>query len=1334
MLRRLAASLLVFSLPLAGAGNPVELAGVRGGLVVHVGCGDGTTTAVMRVNERYIVHGLDTDPANVAKAREHIRSLGLYGPVSVDTFDGERLPYADDMVNLIQVSGVGCQVSAEEITRVLVPGGTAIFLDARPRHQSPSGTVRGRHGTSNTFDKPIPEGLDDWSHYLHGPGNNPVSKDTAVAPIGSLKWQCGPLWSRSHEFTSSLSILVSAGGRVFYVVDEGITSITTPEMPERWVLIARDAFNGKALWRMPLPEWRSRLGKNTALRSVPATAQRCLVADVERVFVSSRLGGPIMAVDAATGDVLETYDATDGTREFVKTGSAIVFYGEPAGKRPGMVACLGLKTGKRLWAAPQDGYKAESLGATEKYVAYHNGQTLVCRDFTTGKELWRTKEASRRHATYIIHDDLVLDCGSNLITARKAKTGDVLWQAKTGGKAMRGNDSFVMRGCVWHAAGDGIVGYDLATGKPAKTLDPRDVQSDGHHLRCYRAKATENYLITQYRGVEFIGVDGRGNSQTDWTRGACSFGVVPANGLLYVPPNPCFCYPGVKVRGLNAFGVGSGEWRVASGRGRGARLVRGGAYGGEFKSQISDLRGDRGTRGSDSSADRKSQIADLRGDRAERDLDPEADRRATDPDSETVRNPQSNWPTYRHDAMRHGSTGSEVPARVAVRWDVALGGKITPPVVAAGKVYVAVKDQHAVCALDAATGEALWRFTAGARVDSPPTIHAGLALFGCTDGHLYCVTADQGELVWRFRAAPAERMIMIRDQLESAWPVHGSVLVEDGVVYCTAGRSSMLDGGIWLYGLEPATGKVLYETNVDTLKKVREDIEGQPSIPSYVMEGTHADILVSEGDHIYMGPMTFDRELKRRDWRYAMDTNGTTVAMDISRAPYISMNSELQKEGYETFRSFHRYQEKAWPQMTREYKAKHGGLNLGDLETGLHIAPTAGFLDDSWFNRTYWMYSTCWPGWYHAHRAAKTGQFLVVGRERTYALQAYADRNRQSPLFFPATRGYLLTADANDNEPALDFKTRGATKGLGFTRAKPPEWYDWVPIRIRAMVEAGEILFVAGVPDAVPADDPMAAFEGRCGAMLQALWARDGRIVYQTNLHAPPVFDGLIAAAGCLFLSTESNRIVCLAGATEQWSSEERNALTRLQVEQRARRKTHEEEARNRKFGRGGARTGAPAKGGVKRGGRLPATGALPRDGWRVAYASTVEPSQPAFAPGKVLDGNPMTSWHSRWSKGRDPHPHELVIDLGKVQTCRAIHYLPRQDRAQNGRIKQYAVYVGADGKTWGEPVAKGACGNAVDEQRIRFEPVAARYIRLVVQSGYDENLTAIAELNVVGP
>ena len=101
--------------------------GVTGGLVVHVGCGDGKLTAALRANDSFLVHGLDVDAENVAAARRYIQSLGLYGTVSVEHYDGQRLPYADNLVNLIVVSDPS-SMAREELLRVLCPGGTAADL------------------------------------------------------------------------------------------------------------------------------------------------------------------------------------------------------------------------------------------------------------------------------------------------------------------------------------------------------------------------------------------------------------------------------------------------------------------------------------------------------------------------------------------------------------------------------------------------------------------------------------------------------------------------------------------------------------------------------------------------------------------------------------------------------------------------------------------------------------------------------------------------------------------------------------------------------------------------------------------------------------------------------------------------------------------------------------------------------------------------------------------------------------------------------------------------------------------------------------------------------
>jgi outer membrane protein assembly factor BamB len=156
-----------------------------------------------------------------------------------------------------------------------------------------------------------------------------------------------------------------------------------------------------------------------------------------------------------------------------------------------------------------------------------------------------------------------------------------------------------------------------------------------------------------------------------------------------------------------------------------------------------------------------------------------------------------------------------------------------------------------VNALDIQTGKVKWTYTAGGPVDSPPTLYAGLCLFGGSDGWVYCVRMKDGALVWRVRAAPQERRIIGFGSLESAWPVHGSVLVKDGVACFAAGRHSGIDGGIKIYGAEPCTGKIMWQKTVkDPDIKVPEN--RQSFKKGNELQSQLNDILISFGDFGYM--------------------------------------------------------------------------------------------------------------------------------------------------------------------------------------------------------------------------------------------------------------------------------------------------------------------------------------------------------------------------------------------------------------------------------------------------------------------------------------------------
>jgi hypothetical protein len=195
---------------------------------------------------------------------------------------------------------------------------------------------------------------------------------------------------------------------------------------------------------------------------------------------------------------------------------------------------------------------------------------------------------------------------------------------------------------------------------------------------------------------------------------------------------------------------------------------------------------------------------------------------------------------------------------------------------------------------------------------------------------------------------------------------------------------------------------------------------------------------------------------------------------------------------------------------------------------------TSGFLDDTDFNRVFWTYSKYWPGYYLGYLGPQSGQMLVFDATATYGAKRYdkyMPRWFRSPNVVPGS-GCVLYADDHRAEP--DFENPGTVQRSddrwSFTRSTPPRWSIRVPIRVRAMVLASQGLFVAGPVDSSPANDPLATFEGRSETKLIAVSASEGTVLGQTKLESEPVFDGMAAASGRLYISRADGSVACLAG------------------------------------------------------------------------------------------------------------------------------------------------------------------------------------------------------------
>ena len=1070
--------------PDARAEYILETSGVKGGLAVVLGCEDPELLMSLLANDSYLVQGLDTDAKRVAEARKAVLAKGLYGKATVAQWDGKTLPYVGDIVNLLVVANEDPKVSREEIVRVLAPMGVAVagrYSKFKIRNSKLAGDYL-------VYRKPVPSDTDEWSHFLHDSGGNAVANDKQVGPPKSLRWVAGPKWSRSHEYPTSVNAVVSAGGRIFTIFDDAPAGVFR-KLPQRCNLIARDAANGVLLWKVPMRKWQPEYGTGEGGRwSIHHTIPRRLIAEGDRVYVTlGFLDSPVSVLDAATGEILtEALEGTKGADEMILSGD-VLFVKITKERSIGAtvrfqkdelddtLAAVDVRTGKQLWRKEGVRVAPYALSAKAGRVLFHNMEELICLDARSGEEKWRAPSripwTFGGSSTLVVADGVVLFHGhgeaeannqkkaqpaaakgkkpkkpstSVFLTAFSMDDGKVLWRHKGGkGQAQASTlptDVFVARGIVW--CGGSKDGRDLRTGEVAKTLTLDKLISPGHHYRCFRSKATENFLIWPKRGAEFVDLEGDDHMRNDWLRSPCFAGATPANGLFYTPPSQCFCYPGVLVSGFLAMSADQPDNLNPAGK---ANLEKGPEYSQYVFPAPMNLR------------------------------------------------PSEDWYMYRRDTARSGYTPTPVPSDLSKKWRAELACQGSQPIVVDDRLWVAEKDAHRIRCLSTNDGRDVWSFTAGGRIDSAPVYHEGLLLFGCRDGSVYCLRADDGEMVWRFRAAPTDRRLVSFGQMESVWPVHGSVLVQDGVAYFAAGRSSFLDGGILVYGLDAKTGKVLYSHLLDgPHPDIKTDV-GKP----FAMEGALPDLLVSDGKDLYMGRIKFDRELNRIE------------------APWES--------------------------------------TLGELDMGAnHLVATGGFLDDTGFDRLYWMHGKRWPGFYFSQQSPKAGQLVVFDTAATYAVKYFYRRHQWSPLFIPEEDGYLLFADDIDNQPILEEKGqpkkavewlpeetktdshrrggRGTEKGTGYVRERPAKWREMIPVRIRAMVLAGKTLFFAGPRDEIPEDDPFGSIEGRKGAALWAVDATNGKKLAAHSMRSVPVFDGMIAASGRLYMTTADGGIECWGG------------------------------------------------------------------------------------------------------------------------------------------------------------------------------------------------------------
>ena len=901
--------------PAEEARSILEKSGIKGGFIVHLNCGDGTLTEAFKPNESYLVQGLDPDIEEVNKARKYIASRGNYGPVSVVQYAGTRLPYKSNLVNMIVAEDLG-KISKEEAMRVLAPNGVLM--------------TKGITGWKKTV-KPLSDALDEWNQYLYDAGNNPVSADTEIGPVREYQWIGSPRWGRHHDTTSSMSAMVSANGRIFYINDEG--SKASIQLPAENYLFARDAYNGTILWKKSIPDWFNHL---YTLKAGPTYLPRRLVAVGDRVYVTLGIDAALSELDAATGKVLRTFPGTKETSEILFSDNTLfLVIGKPEkqdiekyvptqtyvwnnmyaanseyawSKLPEKIMAVDISSGNVLWTE-ETPICPMSLSADSKAVYYYNGDKIISLLRDTGEKRWESQEQNSKQANtgyvprMIVNDGIVLFSsgtrqgtggtgqrmmmmGGGTILGYNAETGERIWShAQPSSGHFSPEDVFVIDGVVW--VGDTAnmqssgtyTGLDLHTGDEVASIKGyTDIYF--FHQRCYISKATKKYLLPSRTGIEFVSLEDKDWDINHYTRGGCYYGIMPSNGLIYTPPNACTCYVEAKLEGLNALRPAGNMKEQIEAAAKENRLEKGPAYN-------AAISGKAGT---------------------------------------------DDWPTFRHDTARSSASKTKVPSQVEQKWQVKLGGKLSSPVVAGNQVFVSQVDAHTVYSINASTGKEQWKYTAGGRVDSPPTFYKGRVIFGSTDGYVYSLNAADGALIWRFRAAPMDLRMIAYEQVESVWPVHGSVLIQNDILYCVAGRSVFMDGGMRFLRLNPITGEkisesVMNEIDPETGKNLQTDVV-RLNMPVGL-----SDILSSDGKNVYMRSQQFDLEGNRHN-----------------------------------------------------VKVRNVGDQTGE---GAHVFSPIGFLDDSQISRSYMMYGKSidagWGSWETAARITPAGRLIAVDDDYVYS-------------------------------------------------------------------------------------------------------------------------------------------------------------------------------------------------------------------------------------------------------------------------------------------------------------------------------------------------------------
>ena len=767
--------------------------GLDRGLCVVLGWNNGEPALGLAETGAFLVHVLEPDTAVAAAARAVVDERGLgIDKIVVECAPLDALPHADNLIDII-VAGRGAGVSTDELLRVLRPGGKA--LTAR----------EGKVGKWDVLTKPEPVGVDDWSHWEHGPDNNAVSTDTVIRAPYMTQWFGLPYYIAMPAITTA------AGGRTFVAM--GHIAHHVREEPWLNTILARNGYNGMELWRRRLPDGylvhRSAfVATDDTFYMIQGDGRGCVMLDPQtgleqgRIYLPETPGewkwvalqdGVLYALIGRDPDAAETTVVRSQGSHWSWGELSRGYYEErvPWGFGDTILA-YNLRRGKTAWTYESDALidsRGMAMGGGKVYF-YCPDARIGCLDAGKGKPVWANddqrvrdlvEQAGRgltstpgfRSSCFCVYSPQALIYQAQTrqnVVALSPEDGRFLWQHE---KTTNNPNALYLDGKIYIGIGPNgnTVEVDPVTGEILRDLDFAK-------QCCARLTATPDSMFC--RGwPEGLQRYDRASGELFFNgalRPACNDGAIGANGLLYVGPWLCDC--NLSLMGTQAL-----------------------CSAGDFSFQSEPIAG-----------------------RLTRTDGPEVEPAASAAS-------EKDWPAYRGGTDHGAGSSALLGGALAPLWTYASGTPFTPTApVAAGKQIVFAGDDGNVRSLDAATGLPQWTLSTGAPVIQSPTLWNGRVYVGSGNGSVYCVDAASGRLLWRFRAAPVDRRIMVYGKLCSTWPVNTGVIVENGVAYAAAG---IIDyDGTYVYALDAVTGEVKWEnsTSGHLNQSMRKGVSAQGSL------------------------------------------------------------------------------------------------------------------------------------------------------------------------------------------------------------------------------------------------------------------------------------------------------------------------------------------------------------------------------------------------------------------------------------------------------------------------------------------------------------------------